>query len=29
MGSVAGTGFDEGVVAPGVAEELAGPAHVD
>jgi uncharacterized protein len=29
MGSVAGTGFDEGVVAPGVAEELAGPAHVE
>jgi uncharacterized protein len=29
MGTVAGAGFDEGVVAPGVAEELAGPAHVE
>jgi uncharacterized protein len=29
MASVAGAGFDEGMVAPGVAEELAGPAHVE
>jgi uncharacterized protein len=29
MASVAGLGSDEGVVAPGVAEELAGPAHAD
>jgi hypothetical protein len=29
MGGVAGAGFDEGVVAPRVAEELAGPAHVE
>jgi uncharacterized protein len=29
MASVAGTVFDEGVVAPGVAEELAGPAHAE
>jgi uncharacterized protein len=27
MASVAGAGFDEDMVAPGVAEELAGPAH--
>src|SRR5277367_3588913 len=29
MASVAGAGFDEGMVAPGVAEELAGPAHIE
>jgi uncharacterized protein len=29
MASVAGTGFDEGMVAAGVAEELAGPAHIE
>jgi uncharacterized protein len=29
MASVAGAGFDEGMVAPGVAEELAGPAHAE
>jgi uncharacterized protein len=29
MASVAGTGFDEVMVAPGVAEELAGPAHIE
>src|SRR3984885_4975979 len=29
MASVAGAGFDEGMVAPGVAEELAGPAHME
>jgi len=29
MASVAGAGFDEGMVAPGAAEELAGPAHIE
>jgi uncharacterized protein len=29
MASVAGVGFDEGVVAPGAAEELAGPPHAE
>jgi uncharacterized protein len=29
MASVAGAGFDEGLVAPGAAEELAGPAHAE
>src|SRR5580698_8814574 len=29
MASVAGAGLDEGMVAPGVAEELAGPAHIE
>jgi uncharacterized protein len=29
MASVAGTAFDEGMVAPGAPEELAGPPHTD
>src|SRR5271154_4891910 len=29
MASAAGTGLDEGMIAPGVAEELAGPAHAE
>src|ERR1700728_1454939 len=29
MASVAGAGFDEGMVPSGVAEELAGPAHTE
>ena len=29
MASAAGVGVDEGMIAPGTAEELAGPAHVE
>src|SRR3984957_17182344 len=29
MASVAGVGLDEGMVSPGAAEELAGPAHAE
>ncbi|WP_433965785.1 DUF418 domain-containing protein [Tunturiibacter gelidiferens] len=29
MASVAGVGVDEGMIAPGAAEELAGPAHAE
>src|SRR5271169_191893 len=29
MASIAGAGLDEGMVAPGVAEELTGPAHTE
>src|SRR5271165_2689476 len=29
MASTVGAGFDEGFVAPGTAEELAGPAHTE